>query len=91
ARSGDKGDHGNVGVMARDPAYLPYLRAALSEQRVAEYFGHLIAANGSVSRWELPGSHSFNFLIRHALGGGGIASLRTDPQGKCFGQMLLDI
>ncbi|MFX7253940.1 terpene utilization protein AtuA, partial [Acinetobacter baumannii] len=63
ARSGDKGDHGNVGVMARDPAYLPYLRAALSEQRVAEYFGHLIAANGSVSRWELPGSHSFNFLI----------------------------
>lgn len=91
ARSGDKGDHGNVGVMARDPAYLPYIRAALSEQRVAEYFGHLIAANGSVSRWELPGSHSFNFLIRHALGGGGIASLRTDPQGKCFGQMLLDI
>ena len=91
ARSGDKGDHGNVGVMARDPAYLPYLRAALSEQRVAAYFAHLIAANGSVSRWELPGSHSFNFLIRHALGGGGIASLRTDPQGKCFAQMLLDI
>jgi len=94
ARSGDKGDHGNVGVMARDPAYLPYLRAALSEQRVAAYFAHLISTTkpvGSVSRWELPGSHSFNFLIRHALGGGGIASLRTDPQGKCFAQMLLDI
>ena len=94
ARSGDKGDHGNVGVMARDPAYLPYLRAALGEQRVAAYFAHLISTTkpvGSVSRWELPGSHSFNFLIRHALGGGGIASLRTDPQGKCFAQMLLDI
>jgi hypothetical protein len=91
ARSGDKGDHGNVGVMARDPAYLPYIRTALSEQRVAAYFAHLIAANGSVSRWELPGSNSFNFLLRYALGGGGIASLRTDPQGKCFAQMLLDI
>lgn len=91
ARSGDKGDHANIGVMARDPAYLPYLRAALTEQKVAAYFKHLIAANGSVSRWELPGSHSFNFLLRHALGGGGIASLRTDPQGKCFAQMLLDL
>ena len=91
ARSGDKGDHANIGVMARDPAYLPYLRAALTEQNVAAYFQHLIAANGSVSRWELPGSHSFNFLLRHALGGGGIASLRTDPQGKCFAQMLLDL
>ena len=91
ARSGDKGDHGNIGVMARDPAYLPYLRAALTEQRVTAYFAHLIAANGSVSRWELPGSHSFNFLLRHALGGGGIASLRTDPQAKCFAQMLLDV
>lgn len=91
ARSGDKGDHANIGVMARDPACLPYLRAALTEQNVAAYFQHLIAANGSVSRWELPGSHSFNFLLRHALGGGGIASLRTDPQGKCFAQMLLDL
>ncbi|MDZ4297197.1 MAG: acyclic terpene utilization AtuA family protein [Moraxellaceae bacterium] len=91
ARSGDKGDHANIGVMARDPSYLPYLRAALSEAKVADYFKHLIAANGSVSRWELPGSHSFNFLLRHALGGGGIASLRTDPQGKCFAQMLLDL
>lgn len=94
ARSGDKGDHGNVGVMARDPSYLPYIRTALSEQRVSEYFAHLLSTKppvGSVSRWELPGSHSFNFLIRHALGGGGIASLRTDPQGKCFAQMLLDI
>jgi len=91
ARSGDKGDHGNIGVMARDPAYLPYLRTALTEACVADYFAHFIAANGSVSRWELPGSHSFNFLVRYALGGGGIASLRIDPQAKCFAQMLLDI
>lgn len=94
ARSGDKGDHGNIGVIARDPAYLPYLRAALTEARVAEYFAHVLSTRdprGSVTRWELPGSHSFNFLLRHALGGGGIASLRTDPQGKCFAQMLLDI
>lgn len=91
ARSGDKGDHGNIGVMARDPAYLPFIRSAVTEQSVASYFAHLIAAHGSVSRWELPGSHSFNFLLRYALGGGGIASLRTDPQAKCFGQMLLDM
>lgn len=91
ARSGDKGDHGNIGVMARDPAYLPYIRSALTEACVADYFAHFIAANGSVSRWELPGSHSFNFLVRYALDGGGIASLRIDPQAKCFAQMLLDI
>ena len=80
--------------MARDPAWVPYIRTARSEERVSEYFAHLLSTKppvGSVSRWELPGSHSFNFLIRHALGGGGIASLRTDPQGKCFAQMLLDI
>lgn len=91
ARSGDKGDHGNIGVMARQPAFLPFIRSALTESVVAEYFGHLIASHGSVSRWDLPGSHSLNFLLRYALGGGGIASLRTDPQAKCFAQMLLDI
>ncbi len=90
ARSGDKGDHGNIGVMARDPSYLPYLRAALSTEAVTQYFQHLLSERSTVHRWELPASHSFNFLLRHALGGGGIASLRTDPQGKCFAQMLLD-
>ncbi|MEA3260175.1 MAG: hypothetical protein U9Q93_08975, partial [Pseudomonadota bacterium] len=45
---------------------------------------------GSVSHWELPGFNAFNFLLRHALGGGGIASLRIDPQGKAFAQQLLD-
>ncbi len=90
ARSGDKGDHGNIGVMARKPEYVKYLRAALTEASVASYFAHTLAANSTVTRWELPASNSMNFLLKHALGGGGIASLRTDPQGKCFAQMLLD-
>lgn len=88
ARSGDKGDHSNIGVIARKPEYLPYIRAALTEAAVTQYFAHIL--KGSVSRWELPGTHSFNFLLRHSLGGGGVASLRIDPQGKCHAQMLLD-
>ena len=92
ARSGDKGDHANIGIIARKPEYLPYLRAALSPEAVRDYFAHLLAGGreGRVQRWELPGSHSLNFLLHHALGGGGAGSLRTDPQGKYFGQMLLD-
>jgi len=88
ARSGDKGDAANIGVIARDPAYLPYLRAALTDTAVASYFSHLL--DGEVRHWELPGTASMNFLLTRVLGGGGIASTRTDPQGKCLGQMLLD-
>lgn len=92
ARSGDKGDHANIGVIARDAAYLPALRAALTPAAVAAWFAHLLrdGAEAPVQRWELPGTHSFNFLLPHALGGGGAASLRTDPQGKAFAQMLLE-
>lgn len=92
ARSGDKGDHANIGVIARKPEYLPYLRAALTREAVRDYFAHVLAggAQGRVERWELPGSDSLNFLLFHALGNGGAASLRTDPQGKYFSQMLLD-
>jgi hypothetical protein len=89
ARSGDKGDHANIGVAARKPEYLPYIRSALSSAAVAAWFAHVLAA-GKVERWELPGTHSLNFLLYNALGGGGAASLRTDPQGKAFAQMLLD-
>jgi hypothetical protein len=88
ARSGDKGDDSNVGVMARKPEYLPYIRAALSETAVADYFRHLL--KGKVYRFELPGINALNFLLTQSLGGGGVASLRADPQGKCYGQMLLD-
>ncbi|GAB3675364.1 acyclic terpene utilization AtuA family protein [Salinisphaera aquimarina] len=89
ARSGDKGDDANIGVIARDPAYLPYLRAALTDAAVGQWFAHLL--DGDVMHWELPGIHAFNFLLTRCLGGGGMASLRADAQGKCFGQMLLDM
>ncbi len=87
-RSGDKGDHSNIGVIARKPEYLPYIRAALTAEAVSGYFAYML--KGEVTRWELPGTGSFNFLLRHSLGGGGVASLRIDPQGKCHAQMLLD-
>lgn len=91
ARSGDKGNHGNIGVIARKPEYLPYLRSALTEQSVAEYMAHVLDPDtGSVHGWQLPGFNAFNFLLKNALGGGGIASLRIDGQGKAFAQQLLD-
>lgn len=88
ARSGDKGDDSNIGIIARKPEYLPAIRAALTEDAVQRYFSHLV--EGPVERFEWPGIHGLNFLLRHALGGGGIASLRNDPQGKAYAQMLLD-
>ncbi|MDX1804042.1 MAG: acyclic terpene utilization AtuA family protein [Alcanivorax sp.] len=92
ARSGDKGNHANIGVIARKPEYLPYINAALTEQSVSDYMQHVLDPNtGSVSRWTLPGMQAFNFLLKNALGGGGIASLRIDPQGKAFAQQLLDM
>ena len=92
ARSGDKGDHSNIGVAARKAEYLPYIKAALSAANVRDWFAHVLAggAQGRVERWELPASLSLNFLLYNALGSGGAASLRTDPQGKAFAQMLLD-
>ncbi len=92
ARSGDKGDHANIGVIARRPEFLPYLLATLTTAAVRDWFAHVLAggASGRVERWLLPGSDSLNFMLFHALGNGGAASLRTDPQGKAFGQMLLD-
>jgi hypothetical protein len=91
ARSGDKGNHSNIGVMARKPEYLAWIAAALSEAAVAEWMQHVFdGQTGKVSRWYLPGSHSLNFLLENALGGGGVASLRIDPQGKAFAQQLLE-
>jgi len=88
-RSGDKGDIANIGILARKPDYLPHIRAALTEAAVKDYFAHL--CKGPVERFDLPGSHALNFLLHESLGGGGIASVRIDPQGKGFAQMLLDI
>ncbi|MCJ1881262.1 acyclic terpene utilization AtuA family protein [Pseudomonas nitroreducens] len=91
ARSGDKGNHSNIGIMARKPEYLPWIAEALSEGAVAEWMQHVLDPQlGRVSRWHLPGTHSLNFLLENALGGGGVASLRIDPQGKAFAQQLLE-
>ncbi|NRH26997.1 acyclic terpene utilization AtuA family protein [Pseudomonas sp. MS19] len=92
ARSGDKGDHSNIGVMARKPEYLAWIAAALTPEAVAQWFSHVLdSPHSKVSRWYLPGTHSLNFLLENSLGGGGVASLRIDPQGKAFAQQLLEI
>ena len=89
ARSGDKGDHANIGVIARKIEYLPYIRNALSKETVAKYFAHIL--KGDVERWDVPGINALNFLLKNSLGGGGMASLNVDPQGKAYAQQLLDI
>jgi hypothetical protein len=88
-RSGDKGDNANIGIFPRRPEYGPILDAEVTEEAVARWFAHRI--EGKVSRWRLPGIHGFNFLLRQALGGGGMASLKADPLAKAFAQMLLDM
>jgi len=87
ARSGDKGDTSNIGVIARHPALLPLLRGQLTEARVGDWLAHLV--KGRVTRHEVPGIDAFNFVCEQALGGGGMASLRNDPLGKGMGQILL--
>ena len=92
ARSGDKGNHSNIGVIARDPTFLPYIKNALTEANVASFLSHTLdAQSGKVSRWDMPGINALNFLLENSLGGGGIASLRIDPQGKAFAQQLLSM
>ncbi|AZC27744.1 acyclic terpene utilization AtuA family protein [Pseudomonas sessilinigenes] len=92
ARSGDKGNHSNIGVMARHPDYLPWIAEALAPEVLVDWMSHVLdPVHGRVQRWYLPGTHSLNFLLENALGGGGVASLRIDPQGKAFAQQLLEI
>jgi hypothetical protein len=88
-RSGDKGNASNIGLIARHPSYVDVIRTQVTPHRVAEYFAHYV--QGEVVRWELPASNAFNFLLKDALGGGGMASLRMDALGKAFAQMLLDL
>jgi len=92
ARSGDKGDNFNVGVIARRPEYLHHLRAALTPERVAQVFAHEFEGEGErkVERFYLPGIHGLNFLLHEALGGGGGSSLRVDMLAKGKAQQLLD-
>jgi hypothetical protein len=87
ARSGDKGNDSNIGVIARRPEWLPWLRVQLTDERVKEWLAHLVA--GQVTRFDVPGIHALNFLCTEALDGGGTASLRNDPLGKGMAQILL--
>jgi hypothetical protein len=89
ARSGDKGNSSNIAIIARDPKYVAVLRRELTPEKMAAHFEGLV--HGKVVRYEAPGLHAFNFLMEDALGGGGMASRRIDPQGKAFGQMALEM
>ena len=87
ARSGDKGDTANVGVIALRPEWYDVLARHLTRERVREHFREVIA--GDVERYELPNLRALNFLLHGALDGGGTLSLKTDAQGKVFSTALL--
>lgn len=87
ARSGDKGDTANVGVIAFKREWYPLLERELTEKRVTEHFRGVIT--GAVQRFELPNLSALNFLLHGALDGGGTLSLKTDAQGKVFSTALL--
>lgn len=87
ARSGDKGNTSNIGVIARRPEWLALLQAQLTPERVAQWLAHLV--KGPVTRYDVPGIHAMNFVCEQALDGGGMASLRNDPLGKGMAQILL--
>ena len=87
ARSGDKGDTANVGVLALRPEWYALLERELTRDRVAEHFRGVIT--GGVERFELPNLNALNFLLHGALDGGGTLSLKTDAQGKVFSTALL--
>lgn len=87
ARSGDKGNTVNVGVVAYDEEDYGLLAEQLTAERVREHFGDLV--QGPVERFELPNLHALNFLLHEALDGGGTVSLMTDAQGKVFSTALL--
>jgi hypothetical protein len=88
-RSGDKGDTANIGVLARRAEFVPLLAGQLTAAAVGAYMAHLV--EGDVERYDWPGLCGWNFVLRRALGGGGIASLRYDPQGKSYAQILMDM
>jgi hypothetical protein len=87
ARSGDKGDTANIGLIARKPQYYPLLVEQVTADRVAHHFRGLI--KGRVERYELPNLKALNFLLHEALGKGGTLSLKTDAQGKVLSTALL--
>jgi hypothetical protein len=90
-RSGDKGNKANIGILPRSAEYAPWIWASLTEDEVARRFSHFLQTpnDKSVTRYFLPGTGAMNILLHDVLGGGGIASLRNDPQGKSYAQILL--
>jgi hypothetical protein len=86
ARSGDKGDTANVGLIALKPEYFPILKKEVTAARVARHFRGMITG---VDRFELPNLNALNFLLHGALDGGGTISLKTDAQGKVYSTALL--
>jgi hypothetical protein len=87
ARSGDKGDTGNVGLIARKPEYYPILRKYVTVDAVAKHFEGICL--GTVERYEMPNLHALNFLLHNSLGGGGTVSLKNDAQGKTLSSAML--
>jgi hypothetical protein len=87
ARSGDKGDTANVGVIALRDEYYPFLVESVTAEAVKKHFGPMV--KGDVERFELPNLKALNFLLHESLGGGGTLSLMTDAQGKTFSTALL--
>lgn len=87
ARSGDKGDTSNIGLIALRPDYYPVLVREVTAERVKAHFAGL--CKGKVERFELPNLGALNFLLHESLGGGGTISLRADPQGKTMSSALL--
>ena len=87
ARSGDKGDTANIGLVALRDAYYPVLVREVTAERVKQHFQHV--CKGEVERFELPNLCALNFLLHESLGGGGTLSLMTDAQGKTFSTALL--
>jgi len=87
ARSGDKGDTANVGLIALDPTDYPLLQKYVTAEKVKQHFRGICL--GEVERFELPNLGALNFLLHHSLGGGGTLSLKTDAQGKTYAAALL--
>ncbi len=87
ARSGDKTNKSNIGLLANSPEYYEIIKEQVTAQRVSEHFAHYI--KGKVVRYEMPNINALNFVAYEALGGGGASSLRVDNLGKCFSAFLL--
>lgn len=87
ARSGDKGDTANIGLIAIKPEHYPLLVREVTAERVKQHFTGI--CKGEVERYELPNLKALNFLLHKSLGGGGTVSLKTDPQGKTLSSALL--